>query len=46
MTIPPTLMVVYGKWHLAGEDHIDEDNLSSGSELEGTVNVVGGPKIQ
>jgi hypothetical protein len=45
-TIPPTLMVVYGKWHLAGEDHIDEDNLSSGSELEGTVNVVGEPKIQ
>jgi len=44
-TIPPTLMVVYGKWHLAAEDHVDEDDLSSGSELDGTVNVAGEPKV-
>lgn len=43
-TIPPTLVVVYGKWHLAAQDQVDEDDLSSGSELEGTVNVVGEPK--
>lgn len=44
-TIPPTLMVVFGKWDLAAEsEEKEDDDESSGSEVEATITIAEGNK--